>query len=926
MRYKNYKNSRLMIGWVLLLLLYHSIAFGFQQDTINLNGKWSFKIDPYNVGVKEQWHIGLWAKSGCDSLDVPGNWDVRNEYASYAGKAWYMKTFVADENWREQHVRLVFESVYNEAQVWLNGIALGKNELGFLSFSFDLLNVLNYGGENVLVVMSDNTFKRGAMWNWGGIRRPVWLEVTDKNRLEYQHITAIPDLDKGNATIKINFGWHSYGGTTEGLKYRIDIVNESGVLKSIEGALSDTTSLKTATATLSLSENEVKLWHFDHPYLYTSRLVLLRNEKPIHELKDRFGIREITVDGTQLLLNGKPIRTVGFNLIPEDRTTGSTLPKWRIMEDVDLMKSMGANMARLSHQNLPKAFLDYLDEKGIMVVEEVALWGKDDMVDPAHPLPKEWLKRMIREKYNHPSIMGWCVGNEIGYFGMNPLVMEYVKGAIQMAKELDPTRLAVYVSNSAHAQQRDAAQYSDLIMLNRYSNWKHDVEKVHEYYPGKPLFLAEFGHKITDEDPNRGFIAVDSMLMGLSEKDYVVGASYWSFNDYRSAYSGTPPSGNRSWGVVNVFRQKKQSFHSFQKRYSPVRSFNLISENRLEIQPRSKNEFPSYKLKDYSIVWESFDTNGRVLDGGFQQLDPINQGDVPFSLMLSWKTNIAEVALLKASLVSSLGYTVDESIRYMSKPTPPKVIGTYADSRTVRVIVEKPSLPSPWKVRYSDGTQVKETPPTINDFVEITGLVSNKKYQLEVVAINEQGESEPYRVDSVQTHPSELPPVIWHVEPTSDGWFVGYATTEKDYAYQVRYRKADEDYATENTQQFTTKGVGKVASVKPGNYFFQIRRLMEWGYESEWSHEIPIQVGSLLRQVKVQSVHSDDKGNLMVSFHPVHKAEGYIVRLKNQKTGKQDVLSIHAVHVGYFKLPKMDNPEYMEVAMEAILPDTGIGI
>src|SRR5690606_13685747 len=123
--------------------------------------------------------------------------------------------------WENEHIRLVFESVYNEARVWLNGVELGSNSLGFLPFSFDLSDELNVGGENVLVVLVDNTFKRGAMWNWGGIRRPVWLEVTDRTRLEYQHITAVPDLESNSATVQVNFDWSSFRSNTRSEERRV---------------------------------------------------------------------------------------------------------------------------------------------------------------------------------------------------------------------------------------------------------------------------------------------------------------------------------------------------------------------------------------------------------------------------------------------------------------------------------------------------------------------------------------------------------------------------------------------------------------------------------------------------------------------------------------------------------------------------------
>src|SRR5690606_6710144 len=428
---------------------------------------------------------------------------------------------------------------------------------------------------------------------------------------------------------------------------------------------------------------------------------------------------------------------------------------------------------------------------GIMVFEEVALWGKDEMVDPQHPLPKEWLTRMIKEKYNHPSVIGWCVGNEIGYFGMNPLVMEYVEGAIKMAKEIDPNRLAVYVSNSAHAQKRDATQYSDLVMLNRYSNWDLDVEKAHRYNPDKPLFLAEFGHKITDEDLNKGLIQVDSMLAGLNEKDYVVGASYWTFNDYRSAYSGTPPSGNRSWGLVNAFRQKKVAFNEFRKRYSPVRTFRLVSEKQIEIEPRSIKEFPAYKLEGYIVAWEAFNSTGEFLDGGFQTLDPILPGGEKFTVIPSWVIDPTISMKVKVSLINPLGYVVDEYEKFMKPPQSPTIIGTYVNGRSARVVFDKVFSATHYKAIYTDGGGLKETEPTINNFIDVAGLTSGKNYRLGLVAINGSGESEPYWVDSVRTQPSELPPIVWYVEPTVDGWFVGYATTEKDYAYQVRYRNVD---------------------------------------------------------------------------------------------------------------------------------------
>lgn len=886
---------------------------------VDLGGKWAFKPDPHNVGEGAKWYLGQWATGSCDSMDVPGNWDLRNEYADYAGKAWYARNFFADTAWENEHIRLVFESVYNEARVWLNGVELGSNSLGFLPFSFDLSDELNVGGENVLVVLVDNTFKRGAMWNWGGIRRPVWLEVTDRTRLEYQHITAVPDLEEGGASVKVDFSWSSFGGEVSDLSYRLDIMNKNGVVKSVTAAMPTGSAGASVLALIDLPASDVDLWHFDNPVLYTCKLSLMRGKEVIHTLEDRFGIRKVEVAGTSLLLNGEPVRTVGFNLVAEDRTTGSTLPKWRIMEDVDLMKSLGANMARLSHQNLPKEFLDYLDEKGIMVFEEVALWGKDEWVDPAHPMPKEWLKRMVHEKYNHPSIIGWCVGNEIGYFSMNPLVMEYVEGAIRQAKQLDPHRLAVCVSHTAHLQERDLSEFSDILMLNRYSNWAADAAKAHAYHPDKPLFMAEYGYRITDEDPDKGVIAVDSMLAGLKGQSYIVGASYWTFNDYRSAYSGTPPSGNRSWGVVNVFRQKKRAFEQFRAQHAPVRSLEWSTSGQIVVQPRDTGEFPSYTLKDYRVVWQAYNEAGAPIDGGFEKLPTIKPGDDKFTISPSWKMDHRDASKLKASLVSPLGYTVVERALFLARPPSPEIVGTSVDNWSVRLIYDRAPMATQWKVIYSDGVSTKETAPSINGFIEVNGLAANHRYRMGLVAINGFGESDPTWLDTISTQPSELPPIIWYTQSTANGWFIGYSATSKDYLYQIRYRRVGEDYRDSDVRQFSTHGVGAVDFVPPGEYWFQMRRLMEWGFASEWSPEMAVTAGvGEANEVVTSTLLLDAEENGLLAFEPVDKALGYEITLQEKGTGKISRRMINAARISYAPL-NVAEPENFNIEVTAIL-------
>jgi beta-galactosidase len=167
------------------------------NETLDLNGKWNFKTDPYRVGESNEWFSSETDYTCWNEMDVPGNWDLYNEYSEYAGDAWYNRSFFVDESLKGQSIRIVFQSVYNDCKLWINGRKVGENHLGFLPFHFDISEFVNYGMENHITLVVNNVFKRGAIWNWGGIRRPVWLEITNPTRLEYQHITAIPDLKRG---------------------------------------------------------------------------------------------------------------------------------------------------------------------------------------------------------------------------------------------------------------------------------------------------------------------------------------------------------------------------------------------------------------------------------------------------------------------------------------------------------------------------------------------------------------------------------------------------------------------------------------------------------------------------------------------------------------------------------------------------------
>jgi beta-galactosidase len=840
----------LMMG--LITMLFTSTSYASVTDTLSLNGIWKFKTDLYKNGVEQQWYKLLISKDSWDKMEVPGNWDLHNEYADYTGDAWYSYTFNANESWTGKNLRLVFQSVYNDSEVWLNGNKVGENHFGFLQFYFDVSKYLLIGQKNEIVVKVNNVFKKGAIWNWGGIRRPVWLEITNPVRINSLAITPIPDLQKQNASIQIKAEVANYSSKPADLSFGVEVFykNKSIYISGIQKALSvKENELTTLAHTLNLSKGNTHLWHFDHPELYTAKVSIYSEKQLLHTYEDRFGIRKIEIDGIKLKLNGEEIRLVGFNLVPEDRVTGNTLPFDRIKKIVDMLKEAGANMARISHMSLPKEFLDYLDERGIMTFEEVTLWGKDILVDPANPLPKLWLEKLIKQEYNHPSIIGWSVGNEIGTLNKNPLASDYIKGAIENAKRLDPNRLAVYVSNSVQSQDNDPSVYSDLIMQNTYGGWLNAAEKAHAKFPNKPIFMSEFGLNLIGEnlEANADF---NKMLSGLRTKDYLIGASLWTFNDYRSNYWSaiksweSPPSHNRTWGVVNTFLQKKKAFYTIQKEFLPLKILNIssgINENafsgKIVLKPNEKPDFPAYQLKNYHFVIKALNANQELKQTEIK-LPVLNPGDgiksFAYSLGLTNSTSA-----VKISLVDAQNYTRFDTTIYINQPLAGLIKTVHTSTNAARIVFERSPTAAYYTLKYGEKGLDKETAAvSINNFFDLKDLKEKATYQYQLVAHNNKG-IKTTEISTFTLDESELPPIIWGVEPVKNGFFISFSGDPLDYRYEVEYGTVAGKY--DKLLTINTHGVLQIPNLETDKtYFFRLRRVLQWGFASEWTNEMKV--------------------------------------------------------------------------------------
>lgn len=906
------------------------------ETGLSLNGEWKFKTDPYTRGESSNWFAPDLNDNAWDSMSVPGNWDLKNEYASYAGKAWYRKNITVDKEWKGKAIRLLFDAVNFESKVWVNGKPVGTNNVGYLPFEFDVSDILNFGGSNTIAVLCDNTIKLGATWGWGGIRRPVKLVAANHVYISNQFISPSVDLVKKTAEVTVKVLCRNNGASAQKLSGEVLLSAQNGFKRTmpftidVEGGVTKEVTVKTV-----LNTKEVHLWNCDDPFLYQSQVSLTNGGQVIHRLTDRFGLRKIELDNKNYTfkLNGESIRMMGFNLVPDDRTTGNTLPEWRIKQDVDLMKSLGANMARLSHLPLPDAMFDYLDEKGILVFSEIPVWGFHQLVDKNNPVAKEWLRRLVDNYFNHASIIGWSVGNEIGH---KPGVMEYVDDAIKYVKSIDTTRFGVMVSHTA-TRPKDPIQYSDIGLVNKYGTGIGMLaDNMHALHPEKILFYSEYGYGQLNEHLDAD-VDAKGMIDSIRFKPYLIGGALWTFNDYRSNFYGTKEySENRPWGIVDVFRQKKKAWYSFRKEYAPIRELktevtrdgNSLS-GTITIAPRKTLDLPAYKLQGYVLIWEAFNDSNKILNGGYVHLPVILPGskEIQQPIQLNDVTGLSH---LKVELLDPNNYSVYDTTLYYKTPASPAItnaIGirtrqndTSFNSGAIRIIFNRKDESTRYKVKYGINELSQETSSTLGNHIDIQKLPFGATYQVAVVGVNASGESEVGETKRVVVGFDYPAPLIYYSEPADKGFYVGYTTELDDYAFRIQYTTTKGDYSNAATIQTSTKGILFVPGLVNGKqYFFRMSRVKHNSYITGWSeeHNVTPDGQQLPAKPKLQGVIRNSN-EAVVIFEPVKKAIGYTIQYRIKNSAEWSSIRLNAAEIKHTRITGLQKKNVYEFRIASL--------
>ncbi len=377
--------------------------------TLDLPHDWS--IEDLPGGTNEN-QIGPFSKNS------PGQFATGH---TVGGVGWYRKHFILDDAENGKSVVIVFEGVFNESDVWLNGRHLGFHPNGYTSFAYDVTPFLNpTGHSNILVVRVKNVGKTSRWYSGSGIYRHVRLSVTDPVHITTWGVYATtPTLTKESATVKFKISVNNSTQKNELIEIITNVVDAKGLPAGYLTKNMVVTGNSTSEIFQELLVKSPQMWSPASPTMYKVNIKINKSKQIIDEYNLPFGIRKITYnisDGLQI--NGETIKLKGGCMHQDNGILGSAAIDRAEVRRVEIMKANGFNAIRCSH-NLPSTeFLDACDSLGMLVIDECFdTWTNPKEPQDYHLYFKDWwqkdLETMLLRDRNHPSVIMWSVGNEI---------------------------------------------------------------------------------------------------------------------------------------------------------------------------------------------------------------------------------------------------------------------------------------------------------------------------------------------------------------------------------------------------------------------------------------------------------------------------------------------------------------------------------
>jgi len=568
-----------------------------QRQRLSMDPGWRFTLGDAAGAERPGFDDRTWRR-----LDLPHDWSIEGTPREDApgggrvgfypsGVGWYRKAFRLPAGPRARRAWLELDGVHMNSEVWVNGVRLGRRPNGYVSFAYDITPHL-VAGVNVVAVRVDNSAQPNSRWYTGsGIYRHVWLTLADPLHVGHwgTYVTT-PRADSAGAEAVVKTRVENDGGAPRRGVLRSVVVDSAGR----EVARAEAPFTLAAGQKIELEQRipvaSPRLWSVETPYLYSLRSEVLGGARAVDVVTTPFGLRSIAYDKDKgFLLNGRRVKMRGVNLHHDAGGLGAAVPERVWERRLETLKAMGVNAIRTSHNPPAPEFLDLCDRLGFLVMDEVFdEWTQGKVAEGYHKYFAEWSERdvvdFVHRDRNHPSVVLWSAGNEIGEQTM-PNGAQVLRRLLETFHREDPTRPVTTGNDNIAADGRPATleflNALDIVGYNYVDRWRERRELFAEQdrhdHPDWKMIGTESGSifqsfdekyslgddpKVVRPNYTSGMLQAERLWKWIEMRDYFAGNFMWTGIDYLG--ESTWPFKGFASGALDVTGHPKDAYYLYQ--------------------------------------------------------------------------------------------------------------------------------------------------------------------------------------------------------------------------------------------------------------------------------------------------------------------------------------------------------------------------
>lgn len=485
---------------------------------------------------------------------------------------WYRKHFTIASADSGHRFTLRFDGVFRDANIWVNGFFLGNNKSGYVGVEYDITDYINFDKDNVVAVRVDATQYEGWFYEGAGIYRHVWLNRYDNVHIVENGVFAYSNAQSNKASVSVETTVTNQSPQSSNATITTYLFDRDGKLlsKSKEQSIS-LNSNKEQTIKQVLPVSSPRVWSIEDPYLYRVAAEIKVNGKTVDYYKMRIGIRTVEIKPNGVFLNGKHVKLYGVNCHQDHAGVGSALPDYLQYYRIHLLKNMGVNAYRTSHNAPTPELLDACDSLGMLVMDEQRLLNSS-------PEYIDQFERLVKRDRSHASVFIWSIGNEEGWIHTTTIGKRIAQTFIAKQKELDPTRTCTYAADLPNVYRG----VNEVIPVRSFNYRQFAVADYHRDHPDQPIIGTEMGSTVTtrgvyEKDTIRGYVPDQDITAPwwaskaedwwslAAPNDFWLGGFVWTGLDYRG--EPTPyqwPNINSHFGIMDMCGFPKNIYYYYQ--------------------------------------------------------------------------------------------------------------------------------------------------------------------------------------------------------------------------------------------------------------------------------------------------------------------------------------------------------------------------